>query len=246
VGDEGLIGNIAYDFDHEKTYEGLVRLFLENIDVACVLAAPRVDLPFYQSKIRIAPKGIGYPHPRQVAKRLGVPYYVVQHNIEECVSIIREHELTLGIVYGARILKKAIVRLFDVGILNAHPGLLPYNRGPDNIKWAILDNIPQGVCCHLIDEKIDWGSIIFQQIVDVYEDDTLIDVHLRVKSVEQSLMVKAIGALESGYRPSRTQREGRYHKAVPGDLEAKLRTRFCEYKRNYAAIVERWQRDSDC
>ena len=40
----------------------------------------------------------------------------------------------LGIILGSRIIKN-IINKFKIGILNMHPGILPYNRGLDTHKW---------------------------------------------------------------------------------------------------------------
>src|SRR3989344_7479046 len=123
------IGAFVYDFEHKKTQEGLLYLYLNNINIECILAAPPVKLEFYQSKIRVGPKDLVYVHPKLIAEKISTLYYVVPHNSRECENIVRNHNLDLGIILGARILKENIINTFKVGILNFHPGLLPENRG---------------------------------------------------------------------------------------------------------------------
>ncbi len=231
------IGIFAYNFSHKKTFEGLMRLWLENYDITCIFAQNRVELKFYQSKIRIGLKDISYIHPQKIAEKLNIPYHVLVHNSKECSDLIEKYDLDLGIVLGARILKDFIIESFKIGILNMHPGVLPWNRGLDNLKWAIIDNLPQAVTTHLIDPHVDWGSIILQELIDVYPDDSLVDIHMRLQSKELDLMIDSIKKLESGFRPKHTKSEGRYHKAVPPEIEEKLFEIFETYKRNYREIV---------
>ena len=70
----------------------------------------------------------------------------------------------------------------------------------NNIRWAIIKNLRQGVTAHLIDEEIDKGRMIIQEKINVFEDDTLIDLFLRIASKELDLMIESLKILESGKR----------------------------------------------
>jgi phosphoribosylglycinamide formyltransferase-1 len=199
----------------------------------CIFAANPIELKFYQSKIRITPKGLKFEHPRKIADKLGIPYYVTTHNSEQCVELIKKHDLDLGIILGARILKKPVIQPFKIGILNMHPGLIPENRGLDNLKWAILKNIKQGVTCHLIDEYVDKGQVIIKEAIEVYLDDTLLDVHLRLQSKEQELMLKSLDILSKGDYKLEPVPDGHTFKAVSPELERDLLMKFEEYKKSY-------------
>lgn len=230
------IGVFSYNFEHKKTQEGLLNLFLYNYDVSCILAADRVDLKFRMSKIRVTPKDLKYVHPKKIAEKFGIPYYVVVHNSKEAESIIKDHKLDLGIILGARILSDSIINSFNVGVLNMHPGLLPENRGLDNIKWAILKNYKQGASCHLISKEIDRGRLVIKEDIEVYEDDTLLDIYMRLQNKEQYLMLNALKALEEGKRNFNEVPEGTYFRSVPEDLEKLLFEKFEKYKKNYRKI----------
>lgn len=232
------VGVFAYNFEHKKTQEGLLNLFLQGFEVACVLAADAIPLTFYQSKIRVAPKGLAYTHPRDIAERLGIPYHVTGHNSSEALDLVRTYELDVGVILGARILKPPIIDAFTIGVLNMHPGLLPQNRGLDNLKWAILKGIKQGVSCHLIDREIDRGKLILRRILPVYEDDTLIDIFLRIQNVEQLMMVESLHLLASGKRDFPAVEAGNYFKAVPPGEEKNLLSVFEQYKKGYDQLPE--------
>ena len=227
------IGVFVYNFPHKKTQEGLLSLFLKGLAPECVLAADPVPLNFYQSKIRVGTKGLAYFHPREVTQRIGAPYHVVAHNSPECGRLIRDYRLDLGIILGARILKSATIDALQLGVLNMHPGLLPENRGLDNIKWGILKGIRQGVSCHLIDHEIDRGKLILRRPVEVYPDDSLLDLFLRIQNVEQMMMLESIDILASGRRDFQPVGTGTYFKAVPEEEEARLPAAFELYKKSY-------------
>jgi len=241
------IGVFAYNIPHKKTFEGLMNLLIHDIPIECILATNPVKLDFYQSQVRISPKGLVYPHPNKIAARFNIPYTVVPHNAPEAVDIIKHHGLDLGIILGARIIKSPVIDSFKIGILNLHPGLLPENRGLDTVKWAILDSIPQGATAHLIDARIDWGRKITSQVCEVYTDDTLLDILLRVQSVEQQLMLESVRLIESGRKFEFTTSVGKYNKAVSPEKEREMLARFENYKQHYSAIVKPysdWSGDS--
>ncbi len=227
------IGVFAYNFEHKKTQEGLLQLFLNGYRISCVLAADPVKLTFYQSKIRVSPKGLTYNHPEKIAKMLNIPYKVVTHNSSDCIKIIKDLKLDLGIILGARILKEDVIRAFKIGVLNMHPGLLPENRGLDTIKWAIIKGFKQGVTTHLITKQIDRGYMILKNDIMVYNDDTLLDIFLRIQNKELNLMIESLKVLELGEKDFELIGDGNYFKSVPPELETILLKRFKSYKKTY-------------
>ena len=239
------IGLFSYNFVHKKSYEYLMRLIFEGYEISCIFAADWVKLNIASSEIRISPKDIGYIHSKTVADKFKIPYHVVLHNSDDCVKLIKQYDLDVGVILGARILKKFVIDAFNIGIINLHPGVLPYNRGLDNVKWAIFDDLPQGHTCHLIDERIDWGQILVVKPVQVYKDDTLLDLYLRVMFMGEEVMIEGLKLIEEGKIPPVTRSEGKYNKALPPDLESNLFERFEEYKNNYPKILAKWKKKED-
>jgi len=222
------IGVFGYNFEHRKTQEGLLTLFLEGFKPYCLLLANFVKLNVPKSEIRIVPKGLRYYDPKVIAERLQVPYFIVEHNSKDCEEIILHHNLDLGIILGARILNKNIINAFNIGILNIHTGLLPENRGLDAMKWAIINDSLQGASVHLINDKVDSGLLVCQELVDVYKDDLLLDIQLRIENKGLQLMIKALRDLRS-----KILKKGDYHSAMSPDVEKDLLKRFELYKEKY-------------
>jgi len=225
------LGVFAYNFEHWKTQEGLLNLFLNDRKPDVVFGADKVKLNFYHSKIRVAPKDLYLQHPQNICKKLGIPYHVVKHDSPETIKLIKEHNLDVGVILGARILKKPTIEAFKTGVVNMHPGILPINRGLDNLKWAIHYRMPMGVTAHFIDEKIDRGIMIKQETVKVYADDTLVDIHVRLQNLEQKLMIEALADIESPNFEWRSIGEGTYYKPMQPHDENGLMHRFRKYKR---------------
>jgi phosphoribosylglycinamide formyltransferase-1 len=225
------IGVFAYNFEHWKTQEGLLNLFLNGRKPEIVFAANKVKLNFYHSKIRVAPKDLFLQHPQHICEKLEIPYHVLPHDSASTVNLIKAYDLDVGIILGARILKKPTIDAFKKGIINMHPGILPMNRGLDNLKWAVYNKMPMGVTAHLIDDKIDRGQMIKQDTIKVYADDTLVDVHIRLQNLEQKLMLESLDMLESPNFEPKDLGKGTYYKAMPEKEESNLITKFKAYKK---------------
>lgn len=94
---------------------------------------------------------------------LGDEYVVLSGPItpQDCVS----SNFDFLISYGYRfILKEDVLRLFPRKAVNLHISLLPFCRGAHPVFWAILERKPLGVTIHLLDEGLDTGNILFQQV----------------------------------------------------------------------------------
>lgn len=233
--DDLRIGIFAYNFEHKKTQEGLLNLFLAGYRPSFIVAQNKIELKHSES-IRVDLKDLKYDHPEHIAQRFNIPYYVTVHNSDETIKIIKEYQADIGIVLGARILSKDVIDSFKIGIINMHPALLPENRGADNIIWAIWDEIPQGVTVHLIDKKVDAGWIVYKEIINVYRDDTLLDIRLRLQNKELELMIKTLDAIaENNYKKIPSE-GGVVHKQFPLKQEHELMVKFEKYKENYESI----------
>lgn len=228
------IGVFAYNFEHKKTQEGLFELFASGYKPSCILAADPVPLNFYKSQRRISPKGLRYLHPSVIAEALSIPYHIVRHNSKDACELVKRLELDLGIILGARILKSKIINAFQKGILNLHPGWIPEVRGLDSIKWAISEDKPLGVTAHLITPDIDHGPIVKREKIEIFKDDSLMDIFLRIQNLELILMKEAIHAIEVGASSFPMPESGTYYKSMPVEIESRLDETFENYKRRYA------------
>ncbi len=82
--------------------------------------------------------------------------------------------------------------------INIHPGFNPYNRGWFPQVFSILNKEPIGVTIHEMDEKLDHGSIIFQEELSIFSYDTSYDIYKRILSKEIEMLEKHLDNLLSG------------------------------------------------
>jgi len=230
------IGVFAYNWPHLKTQQGLINMCMSGFKPEVVFGANPVELKFYKSKTRITPKDMYLHNTADICKFYDIDYVVLKHNSKDCIRIIKEKKLDIGVILGARILKKYIIDSFRVGIINAHPGILPENRGLDTIKWAIIKGLDQGVTCHFVDHKIDIGREIIKEKINIYNDDTLLDLYMRIQSKEQKMIIDSLEIVSKNKELNsynKLTNGCNYHKSVPPDLEKDLLDYFDKYKENY-------------
>ncbi len=76
-----------------------------------------------------------------------------------------DHQFDFLISYGYRyLLSSDILGIFGCKAVNLHISLLPFSRGAHPVFWSIADKKPLGVTIHLLDEGLDTGNILFQQV----------------------------------------------------------------------------------
>jgi len=218
----------VYDFPHKKSVEGMMRL--AGIGATCV-AAPSVKLKMPEQVIRVSEKGVKYPRPYDVAEMCHFKYVTAPHNEYDYSGF------DLGVVLGARILSQKVIDQFPHGIINIHPGVLPQNRGLDTIEWAILERLPQGATSHLIEKDIDRGLKIDVKTIPVYEDDSLVDMWLRLMSLQMDMIVEAVDFIASGNKPTERLGKGTYHNYMPPSLQRLVPSEFPKYKEEYARLT---------
>lgn len=244
------IGVFTYDAPHRKTWLFLTELVAAGYKPALVMAAPWEKLNIRRSLGRATIKSEHVPHPRDLSAAFGIRYEVVPHDRADGLAF--DVGLDLGIVLGARILKKRVIDSFKRGVLNLHPGLIPQNRGLDAVKWAVHYMQAQGATAHLIDERVDAGRVLAAEKVCVFKDDALIDVSERVLDTERKLMIEAIRMVEAGacgqlvppdnpatqfYAKAGDGTEV-YHRPMPPAIEAGLPARFAYYREHYDQLLK--------
>lgn len=208
---------------------------MENYCVSIVLAADPVVLNIPPATLRVKPRYGGLIHPKVICHRFGWCYEVVDHSSPKCAELIRQTKADIGIIAGARILKEPVISSSRLGTVNLHPGLIPEGRGLDALQWAIYENRPVGVTAHLIDGRVDAGCILIREEIRVYEDDTLVDLSLRLHEKQLELLPRAIELLGNrGRETLPLVGKAPLHKKMPAELEQEIPQRFAGWLKKMA------------
>ena len=79
-------------------------------------------------------------------------------------QILKDNDVVLVFVVGARMFTKATLSSMQVPILNFHAGFTPDYRGVNGGYWALVEGRPErfGGTIHHIDQGVDTGDVIAQ------------------------------------------------------------------------------------
>jgi methionyl-tRNA formyltransferase len=98
--------------------------------------------------------------------------------------------------YYRYMLGKAWLGVPRRGALNMHGSLLPKYRGRAPVHWAILNGeTATGASLHYMVEKPDAGALVDQQSVPILENDTALDVSLKVAAAAEQVLRRSLPAL---------------------------------------------------
>ena len=169
------IAVFAYAFAHRKTQDFLVELVAAGHTNICVIAAPWQQLGH-------ADNGVYFPTSLRNAKALDtaglcrvlhMAYHEMRHDDVDAIGALRDkYGFTLGVISGARILKRAVIDLFSCGVMNIHPGKLPETAGLDLFYYTIRKQVTMGVTVHMIDHRVDAGRELLFEETPLGAEDT--------------------------------------------------------------------------
>lgn len=138
------------------------------------------------------------------AKNKNIPTYVVSKEeygseVSNKILELTKNRVDLIVLAGyLSILDGDILKEFKDKIINIHPSLIPSFCG-DKMYGIHIHNAVKasgvrftGCTVHFVNEKVDGGAIILQEVVPVYFDDTTEDIQKRVLVEEHKLLPKAI------------------------------------------------------
>lgn len=150
-------------------------------------------------------------------EKYGIPLYIFKDISSKFVlNKLRELKPDLLLQAGAGIIKKEVIDLPSIGILNSHPGLLPKYRGSMAVEWSILNNDPLGATCHFLDEGTDTGPIVLSRVMPISKGMEYHSVRRKAFVHQANVMVEGIRMVQNGFRPkdAAVQAEGQTHKPM--------------------------------
>ena len=142
-------------------------------------------------------------------------------NSEKCETLLKELNPDLIVLGGSGIIRKNIIAIPTIGILNAHPGLLPKYRGVDTVPWALYHGDTIGATVHFIDEGVDTGKIISQSTIDIADNDTINGLREKAWFVAAKLMAETLLKIvnnEPIQTASQSKEDGKQYYKMPKKL----------------------------
>jgi len=106
----------------------------------------------------------------QLAWKRQIPVWEVRRmNDPETINVfVRYQPDVICVACFSKRIPRVILDIPRFGCLNVHPSLLPANRGPEPLFWTFREGSQlTGVTIHLMEEDMDSGPILAQEVVDV-------------------------------------------------------------------------------
>ncbi|MDB4417777.1 formyltransferase family protein [Akkermansiaceae bacterium] len=191
-----------------------------------------------------AKKKSGRIYVDEFAAKHNIP--VVKSNHVNDVSVIEAiiaHDIDwLFIIGWSQIASKEIIEAPNIGVVGAHPTLLPVGRGRAAIPWAIIKGLEvTGVSFFKMDEGVDTGLIIGQEQVPIQSTETALTLYHKVNTAHETLIKKIFINLQNNEIESKVQDESKatyWEGRKPNDGELSLTMTIDEVDRLVRATTK--------
>lgn len=145
-----------------------------------------------------------------LSKKYDIPLLFVNDlNEAKVIRALKPLNLDAIIFTGGGLIRKKLLSLTKIGVINCHAGILPPYRGMDVIEWAIIEMGSQppniGLTLHIMDKGIDTGPILKTLAIQADSKDTLKSIRTRFEPEMVKLMVDGLRELNDGKLAPRPQ-----------------------------------------
>ncbi len=120
-------------------------------------------------------------------------------NSPESIARLKKWSPDVILFAGGNILRKPLLDVPRLGVLNAHLGLLPEIRGMSSPEWSLLKNVPVGITVHFVDKGIDTGPILQKyEFSETASCKSLSDLRNRLIAFGLDKIAETVSALDRG------------------------------------------------
>ncbi|GIO02904.1 phosphoribosylglycinamide formyltransferase [Brevibacillus halotolerans] len=170
---------------------------------AIVQATQDGRLPSLEVALLVCDQAKAYAIKR--AERLGIPVflfsakdYVSKEAFEQEILVqLKQEEIDFIVLAGyMRLIGNVLLTSYQGRMINLHPSLLPAFPGKDAIKKAWEYGVKvMGATVHFVDEGMDTGPIIDQEVIFVHKEDTEESLQQKIHEVEHRLLIRVLQGL---------------------------------------------------
>jgi len=137
---------------------------------------------------------------KQYALSVNIPVMQPEKLKDEAfIEELKSFNADLQVVVAFRMLPEIVWAMPKFGTFNLHASLLPQYRGAAPIHHAVMNGDKQtGVTTFFLKHEIDTGDVIFQESIDIADDEETGSVHDRLMLLGCDVVVKTVDAVLSG------------------------------------------------
>jgi methionyl-tRNA formyltransferase len=159
---------------------------------------------------------------QELAEAVAIPVLVKAAPDDE--TVVRVRDVGADVMVACNWRTWIAPEIFDaprLGTLNVHDSLLPAYAGFAPLNWALINGEPEvGITAHVMDERLDRGSIILQPRVTVEPSDTIVDLVAKTLVLFGPTTIEALEHMEHGTgerRPQDLAQASFFHKRADED-----------------------------
>ena len=181
----------------KSEYKRIGRSLFVKILNKFFVSNPNKNLLSMSSNSKIAYEDLKFNSLKAMADKYCVPYIKVDDlNSNKTVDFLIKNKPDLILSIGSTIIKKPILEVPTIGVLNVHMGILPEYRGMGVTEWPLIENrvneIGLGVTLHLMDSNVDTGPIIKKKYINIDGFTSLDDIESRYLDEMVNLMIEGV------------------------------------------------------
>lgn len=122
------------------------------------------------------------------------------NKLSEITEKIANFDDPIGVLVSfGKIVPQSIIDLFNPGIINVHPSLLPLYRGPSPIESAIKNgDVQTGVSIMKLDAKMDAGPVYKQVALRLEGNETKPELYETLAEIGANTLATALPAIIDG------------------------------------------------
>jgi len=166
-------------------------------------------------------------------------YLVKSHNCKEFHKLIKSKNIKFLYNSGTpNKISKATIKKVK-GIINIHPGILPYYRGCSCPEWTLFNNEALGITAHFMDEGLDSGPIIKIQYIKFKKRDIgeYKDIRIKIFLSTFELAKKIFKKINKLKAYQQDENKAKYYNVIKNSYLLKIKNKirkktFCFNKKN--------------
>lgn len=140
------------------------------------------------------------PTLKAFAEKYGIKTWKINSpNNKEFLNEIKSLDIDVIINQSQSILKKELLSIPKIGVINRHNALLPKNRGRLTPFWVLYKGEKEtGVSIHFVTEELDAGDIIVQKKFQIMPEDNFNTIVKKNYELAPKAILEALDKLEKG------------------------------------------------
>ncbi len=149
----------------------------------------RADIPFVLSN---------YPRHQEIVEQFNLPFYFIpahkrDRREKDILSIVCPDSDFLVLARYMLVLSPNFLKKYGKDIINIHHGFLPSFKGADPYRQALEKGVKViGATAHFVDNKLDAGPIISQEVEYVSHKDDLSSLIRKGRNLEKQALADAV------------------------------------------------------